>query len=137
MTGKTATDVFTREKRSDIMRAVKGSNTKPEITLRKKLFALGLRYRLNVNGLPGKPDLVFPKHRTVIFVHGCFWHGHNCKRGRRKPKQNADYWREKIARNKIRDKKNAAELAKLGWRVVTVWECEIKMLDPASLNIAG
>ena len=137
MTGKTATDVFTREKRSDIMRAVKGSNTKPEITLRKKLFALGLRYRLNVNGLPGKPDLVFPKHRTVIFVHGCCWHGHNCKRGRRKPKQNADYWREKIARNKIRDKKNAAELAKLGWRVVTVWECEIKMLDPASLNIAG
>lgn len=137
MTGKTATDVFTREKRSDIMRAVKGSNTNPEITLRKKLFALGLRYRLNVNGLPGKPDLVFPKHRTVIFVHGCFWHGHNCKRGRRKPKQNADYWREKIARNKIRDKKNAAELAKLGWRVVTVWECEIKTLDPASLNIAG
>ena len=72
-----STDVFTKDKRSDIMRAVKGSNTKPEIALRKKLFALGLRYRLNVKSLPGKPDLVFAKHRTVVFVHGCFWHGHN------------------------------------------------------------
>ena len=117
------------------MRAVKGSNTKPEIALRKKLFALGLRYRLNVKSLPGKPDLVFAKHRTVVFVHGCFWHGHNCKRGRRKPKQNADYWREKIARNKARDKSNATALKKLGWRVVTVWECEIKTLDAAKLAI--
>lgn len=130
-----STDVFTKDKRSDIMRAVKGSNTKPEIALRKKLFALGLRYRLNVKSLPGKPDLVFAKHRTVVFVHGCFWHGHNCKRGRRKPKQNADYWREKIARNKARDKSNATALKKLGWRVVTVWECEIKTLDAAKLAI--
>ena len=118
------------------MRAVKGKNTGPEIELRKKLFAIGLRYRLNVNTLPGKPDLVFAKHRTVVFVHGCFWHGHSCKRGARAPKQNAAYWREKIARNKQRDKTNAAELEKLGWRVVTVWECEIKSLDPASLKIA-
>ncbi|GJL91967.1 very short patch repair endonuclease [Hyphococcus sp.] len=136
MTKRADTDVFSKEKRSEVMRAVKGKDTKPEIALRKKLFALGLRYRLNVKALPGKPDLVFAKHKTVVFVHGCFWHGHNCKRGRRKPKQNADYWRDKIARNKQRDKTNAAELKKLGWRVVTVWECEIKSLDPASLKIA-
>ena len=132
---KKSTDVFSKEKRSEVMRAVKGRDTKPEIALRKKLFALGLRYRLNVKELPGKPDLVFPKHKTVVFVHGCFWHGHNCKRGRRQPKQNAEYWIEKIARNKARDKKNAAELKKLGWRVIAVWECELKDLDPASLPI--
>ena len=131
-----STDVFTKEKRSEVMRAVKGRDTKPEIALRKKLFALGYRYRLNVKTLPGKPDIVFPKHKTVIFVHGCFWHGHDCKRGSRAPKQNAEYWREKIARNKARDKKNAADLEKLGWRVVTVWECELKDLDPASLPIS-
>lgn len=135
MTGKKSTDVFTKEKRSDIMRAVKGRDTKPEVALRKKLFALGFRYRLNVKDLPGKPDLVFPKHKTVIFVHGCFWHGHDCKRGARQPKQNAGYWKDKIARNKARDKKNAAELETLGWRVITVWECEIKQLDPADLPI--
>ena len=133
MTAKTRTDVFSAEKRSDVMRAVKGKDTAPEITLRKKLFALGFRYRLNVKTLPGKPDIVLPKHRTIIFVHGCFWHGHACKRGRRQPKQNADYWREKIARNKQRDKANAAALKKLGWRVVTVWECELKSVDPAGL----
>ncbi len=127
------TDVFTKEKRSEVMRAVKGKDTKPEILLRKKLFALGFRYRLNVKTLPGKPDLVFPKHKTVIFVHGCFWHGHKCKRGARAPKQNADYWREKITRNKARDKASAAALEKLGWRVITVWECEIKRLEPARL----
>lgn len=115
------------------MRAVKGKDTKPEIALRKALFALGLRYRLNVKDLPGKPDLVFPKYRTVIFVHGCFWHGHACKRGARAPKSNAEYWNAKIARNKARDKNNAAALKKLGWRVVTVWECELKSLDPSSL----
>ncbi len=135
MTKTKSTDVFTKEKRSEVMRAVKGRDTKPEVALRKKLHALGFRYRLNVKDLPGKPDLVFPKHKTVVFVHGCFWHGHRCKRGNRQPKQNADYWKEKIARNKARDKKNAKELEKLGWRVITVWECELKDLDPASLPI--
>ena len=129
------TDTFSAKKRSEIMRAVKGRDTKPEIALRKKLFSLGLRYRLNVKDLPGKPDLVFPKHKTVVFVHGCFWHGHSCKRGNRQPKQNADYWKDKITRNKARDQKNAAALKKLGWRVITVWECEIKDLDPAKLPI--
>ncbi|WP_375205438.1 very short patch repair endonuclease [Hyphococcus sp.] len=135
MTKTKSTDVFTKEKRSEVMRAVKGRDTKPEVALRKKLHALGFRYRLNVKDLPGKPDLVFPKYKTAVFVHGCFWHGHQCKRGNRQPKQNADYWKEKIARNKARDKKNAKELEKLGWRVITVWECELKDLDPASLPI--
>lgn len=128
-------DVFTTEKRSAVMRAVKSTDTKPEIALRKALHRLGFRYRLNVKDLPGKPDLVFPRHNVVIFVHGCFWHGHACKRGARAPKTNAEYWREKIARNKARDKKNAAALKALGWRVITVWECELKHLDPAALPI--
>ena len=117
------------------MRAVKSQDTKPEIALRKALFALGYRYRLNVKDLPGKPDLVFPKYQTVIFVHGCFWHGHNCKRGKRVPKTNRAYWTEKITRNKQRDRKNARELRKRGWRVVTIWECKLKNLDPATVNI--
>lgn len=129
------TDVFSAEKRSEVMRAVKSRDTGPETTLRKKLFALGYRYRINVRDLPGKPDIVLPRHRTVIFVHGCFWHGHACKRGARQPKQNAQYWAEKIARNQARDKKNAAALKALGWRVITVWECEIATLDPAALAI--
>ncbi|MBT8472693.1 MAG: DNA mismatch endonuclease Vsr [Marinicaulis sp.] len=134
MTAK-RTDVFSAEKRSAIMRAVKSSDTKPELQLRKALHRLGYRYRLNVKTLPGKPDLVFAKHRTVIFVHGCFWHGHNCKRGARKPKTNAKYWREKIAQNKARDQRNQAALSEYGWRVITVWECELRDLDPASLPI--
>lgn len=130
------TDVFSKEKRSEVMRAVKGKDTTPEVALRKALFALGYRYRLNVKNLPGKPDLVFPKHRTVIFVHGCFWHGHDCKRGARMPKSNVDYWRKKIAGNQARDKRNVAALEDLGWRVITVWECELKSLNPANLPIA-
>lgn len=129
------TDVFTPEKRSAIMRAVKSRDTKPEVALRKALFALGYRYRLNVKTLPGKPDLVFPKHRTVIFVHGCFWHGHDCKRGNRTPKTNRAYWTEKIARNKARDLRNAAALEAAGWRVLTLWECELKTLNPAAIPI--
>jgi DNA mismatch endonuclease, patch repair protein len=135
VTARPRTDVFSPEKRSSIMRAVKSKDTKPEIAVRKALFALGYRYRLNVKNLPGKPDLVFTKHRTVIFVHGCFWHGHSCKRGRRVPKTNTAYWTNKIAGNKVRDKKNTAALQALGWRVIRIWECEVKTLDPASLPI--
>ncbi len=137
MTGKQATDIFSPEKRSAIMRAVKSENTKPELTLRKALFALGYRYRLNKKDLPGKPDLVFPKHRCVVFVHGCFWHGHHCKRGSRTPKSNVDYWRRKIDRNRRRDQENALALNELGWRVITVWECELATLDPSALPIAS
>ena len=122
-------DVFSPEKRSSIMRAVKSKDTKPEITLRKALHALGLRYRLNVRALPGKPDLVFPKYRTVIFVHGCFWHGHDCKRGARVPKTNRAYWVEKINRNRSRDAKNERNLAAIGWRTIVIWECEVSGHD--------
>ena len=134
-TENASADIFTAEKRSAIMRAVKSSDTKPEIALRKALFALGYRYRLNVKALPGKPDIVLPKYKTVIFVHGCFWHGHDCKRGSRIPKTNRAYWTEKIARNKIRDAKNIDALSKLGWRVLVIWECEVKDLDPAAIPI--
>ena len=117
------------------MRAVKSQDTKPELKLRKALHALGFRYRLNVKTLPGKPDLVFPKHRAVIFVHGCFWHGHDCKRGARVPKTNTDYWLAKITRNKERDLTNTAALKKLGWRVITLWECELPNTNPARIPI--
>ena len=129
---KTA-DVFSAKKRSEVMRAVKSTDTKPEMIVRRALHAAGFRYRLHAKGLPGKPDIVLPKHRTVIFIHGCFWHGHNCKRGARSPKTNGAYWRAKIGRNKARDEKNAAALEALGWRVVTVWECEAAALDPFTL----
>ena len=137
------TDVFSPEKRSEVMRAVKSGDTKPEVALRKALFARGLRYRLHVRDLPGAPDLVFPKHRAVIFVHGCFWHGHDCRRGRRTPKTNTDYWRAKIARNMARDAENLARLEALGWRVRVVWECGLKVAslpreaDAAAAWLAG
>jgi len=122
------TDTFSPEKRSAIMRAVKSTNTKPEIALRKALFARGFRYRLNVASLPGKPDIVFPARQAAIFVHGCFWHGHECARGARIPKSNTEYWLGKIARNKSRDTRNYAALQDANWRVLTVWECDLKNL---------
>ncbi|MEQ8176888.1 MAG: very short patch repair endonuclease [Amphiplicatus sp.] len=130
------TDTFSKEKRSEVMRAVKSANTKPEIAMRKALHALGLRYRLHAKDLPGKPDLAFPRHRAVLFVHGCFWHGHDCPRGARVPKSNRAYWTTKIARNRARDGETRRELAKLGWRVFTVWECEIKDADRAAARLA-
>lgn len=126
------TDVFSAEKRSEVMRAVKGANTKPEIALRKALFARGLRYRLHGTDLPGKPDLIFPARNAVIFVHGCFWHGHACARGARVPKTNRAYWTKKVAGNVARDAAHAETLAALGWRVRIVWECELKDLDRTS-----
>jgi DNA mismatch endonuclease (patch repair protein) len=114
-----------RELRSRIMRAVKGRNTKPEIVVRRALYALGYRYRLHRKDLPGVPDLVFPSRGKVVFVHGCFWHGHDCKRGARAPKNNAEYWRWKIARNKARDERHRQALKANGWRSAVVWECEL------------
>jgi DNA mismatch endonuclease, patch repair protein len=114
------------ELRSRIMRAVKGKDTQPEWTVRRLLHAAGFRYRLHAKDLPGKPDLVFPARRKIVFVHGCFWHGHDCARGNRQPKTNADYWLAKIARNKARDAEQVAALRDCNWQVLTVWECEIK-----------
>jgi DNA mismatch endonuclease (patch repair protein) len=108
------------------MQAVKSKNTSPEKAVRSLLHALGYRYRLHCRDLPGCPDIVFPGRKTAIFVHGCFWHGHDCPRGRREPESNAEYWRKKRAANAERDRKVLLVLSELGWRAMIVWECEIR-----------
>lgn len=114
------------EVRSRTMRAVRSKDTKPELTLRRLLHRAGYRFRLHRKDLPGSPDLVFPRRKAVIFVHGCFWHGHDCKRGARAPKANAEYWTAKIARNIARDARSREALQAAGWRVSVVWECQLK-----------
>lgn len=121
-------DVFSPAKRSAIMRSVRTSRTKPEQILRRALHRDGFRFALTDWGLPGKPDLVLPARRAVIFVHGCFWHSHTCKKGRR-PSSNAEFWNTKIDKNKRRDRRVAGELRKLGWRVLTVWECQLATIN--------
>ena len=120
------TDVFTPEKRSAVMRRVKSRDTTPELAVRRSLRTAGIGYRLGGCGLAGKPDVVMKGRRVALFVHGCFWHGHDCARGSRQPKTNADYWRTKISRNRERDARNDAALTEAGWRVITVWECEMR-----------
>lgn len=112
--------------RSRIMRAVKGKNTGPEWVVRRLLHRAGYRYRLHKKGLPGKPDVSFSGRRKVIFIHGCFWHGHYCKRGSREPKSNVAYWRAKIARNRVRDGEHGRALEDAGWLTLVLWECELK-----------
>jgi DNA mismatch endonuclease, patch repair protein len=129
------TDVFSSKKRSWIMSRVRGKNTSPEKTVRSLIHRLGYRFRLHKKDLPGKPDIVFPSRRKVIFVNGCFWHGHNCKRGNRTPKKNREYWVEKISKNVARDAKHCKELSTLGWSVLVVWECEIKNIEELSKKI--
>ena len=119
-------DVFDETKRSAVMRAVKSADTKPELKVRSAVRALGAGYRLGGWGLPGKPDLTFPGRRAAIFVHGCFWHGHDCKRGARAPKDNAAYWQAKIARNVARDARTLEALLAGGWRTLVIWECETR-----------
>jgi DNA mismatch endonuclease (patch repair protein) len=130
------TDVYSAEKRSAVMRRVKGRNTTPELAVRRALTRLGARYRLHRKDLPGKPDIVLPGRRLAIFVHGCFWHGHDCARGARVPKQNRDYWVGKVARNRARDAANREALTVLGWRVETIWECDLKDADALSERLA-
>lgn len=130
------TDVFSPEKRSAVMRRVKGRDTGPERAVRRILRAAGIGYRLGGQGLPGRPDVVMKGRRTALFVHGCFWHGHDCPRGARKPKANADYWLSKIARNRARDDRAVAELEAAGWRVLIVWECEMRAPDFAERLVA-
>ncbi|MBV9509798.1 MAG: DNA mismatch endonuclease Vsr [Caulobacteraceae bacterium] len=124
--GGVSTDVFSPEKRSAVMARVKGRDTMPEKRVRALLTKLGARYRLHRADLPGKPDIVLPGRRLAIFVHGCFWHGHDCPRGARIPKANRDYWLAKIGRNHTRDLVSQERLAALGWRAEVVWECELK-----------
>jgi DNA mismatch endonuclease (patch repair protein) len=108
------------------MRRVRSRDTKPELLVRRILRAAGIGYRLGGGGLPGKPDLVMKGRKVAVFVHGCFWHGHDCPRGSRQPKANADYWAAKIGRNRARDERNTEALQADGWRVVTVWECDMR-----------
>jgi DNA mismatch endonuclease (patch repair protein) len=108
------------------MRQVRSQHTKPELLVRSVAHRLGYRFRLYRRDLPGAPDLVFPARAKVVFVHGCFWHGHTCRRGARPPQTNAEYWREKIARNKQRDRRHQRELRCLGWSVLVLWECQLR-----------
>ena len=114
--------------RSRTMRAVKSKNTGPEMAVRRLLHGLGYRYSLHKKDLPGKPDIVLSARGVLIFVNGCFWHGHKCKRGNRQPRENASYWISKIARNKARDARNLRALQEENWQVLSVWECEVKDL---------
>ena len=115
----------TPEQRSRIMRAVKGRDTTPELIIRRLAHSMGYRFRLHRKDLPGKPDLVFPRMRKAIFVNGCFWHGHDCGRGARIPKENREYWVRKIARNRQRDSVVREALTALGWKITVLWECEL------------
>ena len=118
-------DTLTPKQRSAAMAAVAAKNTAPEILVRKLLHGLGYRFRLHVEELPGTPDIVLPKWNTVVFVNGCFWHGHSCARGRA-PTSNVEFWQRKIGKNRERDSRVRRELRKCGWRVLTVWQCETK-----------
>lgn len=125
-------DVYGPEKRSAVMRRVKGKDTTPELAVRRALTRLGSGFRLHRKDLPGKPDIVMPGRRLAVFVHGCFWHGHDCIRGARVPRRNRDYWLAKVGGNRARDAASRAALTAAGWRVETIWECELK--DTAALD---
>lgn len=122
-------DVFSKEKRSWIMGRVRGRDTGPEMTVRRMIHAMGFRFRLHRKDLPGRPDIVLPGRRKIVFVHGCFWHGHaGCPRSRR-PETNKEFWDRKIDGNIKRDKKIKAELKRLGWKALVVWECRTRTPD--------
>jgi len=117
-------DIMTPAQRSERMSRIRGRDTKPEMLVRRYLHGLGFRYRLHVRELPGRPDLVLPKYGAVVFVEGCFWHGHSCQKGR-VPGTNPTFWETKVATNQARDRRNQRALARLGWRVIRVWECQL------------
>jgi DNA mismatch endonuclease (patch repair protein) len=122
-------DVFSKEKRSLIMGRVKGRNTKPEMLVRSYIHKMGFRFRIDGRGLPGKPDIVLPRHRKVVFVHGCFWHGHKgCPRSKR-PSTHEGFWNRKLDMNMERDERFQRELRSLGWKFLVLWGCELKKPD--------
>lgn len=128
-------DIFTKKKRSEIMSKISGKETKPEILVRKILFSKGFRYRKNVNKLPGSPDIVLTKYKAVIFINGCFWHGHkNCNKATL-PKTNYNFWKNKIEGNIQRDKRNYEQLKKLGWNIIIIWQCELNNREKIEKNI--
>nr|MBQ4454532.1 DNA mismatch endonuclease Vsr [Clostridia bacterium] len=124
-------DNHSKEERRRNMAHIRSNNTKPEVAVRKYLFSKGFRYRINVRSLPGCPDIVLPKYKTVVFVNGCFWHKHNCSRFVW-PSSNREYWEPKILRNVERDGKNQKQLAELGWHVIVIWECQLKKKELVS-----
>lgn len=119
-------DRVSKETRSYNMSRIRSKDTKPEIIVRSYLFSKGLRFRKNDKRYPGSPDIVLPKYNTIVFVHGCFWHLHEGCKYARMPKSNVEYWKKKLYRNRERDKHNQKELKEMGWKVITVWECELK-----------
>nr|CBA30138.1 XorII very short patch repair endonuclease [Curvibacter putative symbiont of Hydra magnipapillata] len=127
-------DVFSPSKRREVMQAIRGKNTMPERLVRSMAHRLGLRFRLHGRNLPGRPDLVLAKHRTVIFVHGCFWHRHDCKLATT-PKTRPEFWASKFQANVDRDRRNKALLQEQGWRVVEVWECETRDAEALELRL--
>ena len=126
-------DTMTREQRHRVMVANKSKDTKPEVAVRRLLHALGYRFRIHRKDLPGKPDIVLPRYRTVIFVHGCFWHHHEGCKAASMPESNAEFWQEKFRRNRERDARVQAELESMGWKVITIWECEVKAVLSSGL----
>jgi DNA mismatch endonuclease (patch repair protein) len=124
-------DIFDQQTRSRVMSTIRGSNTKPELIVRRFLHSQGFRYRLHVRGLPGRPDVVLPRYHTVVFVHGCFWHRHRNCRYARLPKSNGRFWLAKLQGNVLRDARSSRALRCAGWRVLTIWECDT---NAAALN---
>lgn len=131
------TDNLTVEQRSAQMSLIKSKDTKPELAVRRLVYSLGYRYRLHADELPGKPDIVFRPRRKAIFVHGCFWHGHECPRGQRMPKTNREYWHQKINKTILRDSENVERLQASDWQVMVVWECQLKDLGGLAEEIKG
>ena len=130
-------DRISVEQRSALMGRIRGKNTKPEIVVRRYLHRQGFRFRIHDRRLPGSPDIVLPKYRTIICVHGCFWHGHTDCDMYRPPKTNTGFWEQKIASNRIRDDKNQRLLEQRGWRVIVVWECELKTRSMRETTLSG
>ncbi len=122
-------DTMTKRQRSRVMSRIGGKDTRPELRLRSLLHGLGYRYRLHDRRLPGSPDLVFPSRSKVIFMHGCFWHRHTCRRGRSTPSSRVEFWQAKLERNRLRDRRVRRQLRALGWDVMVVWECQLADLD--------
>ena len=125
------------EVRSRNMAAIRGKDTAPELAIRRILHAMGLRFRLHRKDLPGRPDIVLPKHRTVVFVHGCFWHRHKDCRHTTTPQTRQEFWQTKFASNVERDRRNRTDLQQLGWRVIVVWECELRQPSDLKERLSG
>jgi DNA mismatch endonuclease (patch repair protein) len=127
------TDIVDKATRSRMMSGIRGKDTKPEKAIRSALHSAGFRYRIHVSSLPGKPDIVFPKYKAVVFVHGCFWHRHLGCQWSTTPAANASFWRKKFAENVARDARNIEKLKMMGWRVATVWECALRLQPPSEV----